>query len=217
MVKAQDTRIYQSFYTKSTSIVEYMVAQLQCSPGDTVLEPCSGDGVFIDAILAHHPIRQFDICELDEYAYKTLCSKYASLPHIRIRNCDTLLDEEMIVKSRIGVKYDKIIGNPPYGAWLDYAKRLLLKKIYPGLYVKETYALFLYRCIELLKNDGILSFIIPDTFLNLHLHQSLSLYILLLLNILYKYLLAHLHNLSLLHRLTCLPLSLLNNTDLNKI
>jgi len=178
MVKVQDKKKYQPFYTKSTPIVEYMVSQLQCSPDDSILEPCGGDGVFIDAILAKHQVRQLDICELEKTAYETLHGKYAALPYIEIRNCDTLLDEELIVKSRIGNKYDKIIGNPPYGAWLDYAKRSLLKKIYPGLYVKETYALFLYRCIELLKNEGILSFIIPDTFLNLHLHQSLRRHIL---------------------------------------
>jgi len=178
MVTVQDTKTYQSFYTKSPPIVEYMVEQLQCSSNDSVLEPCGGDGAFIDAILAKHHVRRFDICELEKSAYETLCYKYASLPHIEIRNCDTLLDEELTIKSRIGEKYDKIIGNPPYGAWMDYAKRSFLKKIYPGLYVKETYSLFLYRCIELLKNEGILSFIIPDTFLNLHLHQSLRHHIL---------------------------------------
>src|SRR5690606_29430617 len=40
------------------------------------------------------------------------------------------------------------------------------------------YGLFLYRCIELLKEDGILSFIIPDTFLNLHMHKALRNHIL---------------------------------------
>src|SRR5690606_24135194 len=52
-------------------------------------------------------------------------------------------------------------------------KRAVLKKMYPDLYAKESYGLFLYRCIELLKEDGTLSFIIPDTFLNLHMHKAL--------------------------------------------
>lgn len=158
--------------------MEYMVDQLQCSPGDFILEPCGGDGVFIDAILAKHPVHRLDICELDKSAYETLCDKYASFSNVEIKNCDTLLDAELIVQSRMGGTYDRIIGNPPYGAWLDYRKRSQLKKIYPGLYVKETYSLFLYQCIELLKHEGILSFIVPDTFLNLHLHQSLRRHIL---------------------------------------
>jgi len=65
-----------------------------------------------------------------------------------------------------------VIGNPPYGAWQDYEKRQLLKKLYRG-YVRETYTLFLQRCLSLLKNNGKLVFIIPDTFLALHLHKKL--------------------------------------------
>lgn len=44
--------------------------------------------------------------------------------------------------------------------------------------MKETYALFLIRCISLLKEGGILSFIAPDTFLYLHNHQTLRKFLL---------------------------------------
>ena len=55
---------------------------------------------------------------------------------------------------------------------------MILKKLFPNIYAKETYTLFLYRCIELLKEGGILSFIIPDTFLNLHTHKAIRKHIL---------------------------------------
>lgn len=67
--------------------------------------------------------------------------------------------------------YTKIIGNPPYGAWQDYEKRTILKKIYGG-HVRETYTLFIRRAIDLLKENGKLVFIVPDTFLALHLHKE---------------------------------------------
>jgi hypothetical protein len=66
-----------------------------------------------------------------------------------------------------------IIANPPYGAWQEYAKRKELKQLYPGLYVRETYGLFLYQALRLLKPGGRLVFIIPDTYLNLHMHKPL--------------------------------------------
>ncbi|MDR0572848.1 MAG: SAM-dependent methyltransferase [Tannerella sp.] len=50
--------------------------------------------------------------------------------------------------------------------------------MFPNIYAKETYTLFLYRCIELLKDGGILSFIIPDTFLNLHMHKAIRKHVL---------------------------------------
>ena len=101
--------------------------------------------------------------QLDMYADRQLWLKIT----------DTLEDKELDYISDNGGYYDKIIGNPPYGAWQDYDKRKILKKKYKGQYVKETYTLFLYRCIFLLKKGGKLSFIIPDTFLFLNMHKSL--------------------------------------------
>lgn len=168
-----EARKYQAFYTKSTPIVDYMVSKLSLTSSDKIFEPCGGDGVFIEAILNENEFAHIDICELNPQSVEILNEKFSRFPNINIRKCDTLLDSELDFNSCFGGFYDKIIANPPYGAWQDYAKRTILKKLYPDLYAKESYGLFLYRCIELLKEDGILSFIIPDTFLNLHMHKAL--------------------------------------------
>jgi len=178
MVMIQEARRYQAFYTKSTPIVDYMVNKLRLKAKDKVLEPCGGDGVFVEAILAMNELANIDICELNEEAYQLLVNKFSNFANVQIRKCDTLLDSDLIFSSSFGGVYDKIIANPPYGAWQDLEKRAALKKIYVDLYAKETYALFLFRCIELLKEEGILSFIIPDTFLNLHMHKAIRQHIL---------------------------------------
>ena len=174
----QEARRYQAFYTKSTPIVDYMVNKLMLKSTDKVLEPCGGDGVFVEAILINNEFANIDVCELNNTAYQTLLDKFSYYSNVNIRQCDTLLDNDLIFKSGFGGMYNKIIANPPYGAWQDIDKRAKLKKIYPELYTKETYALFLFRCIELLKDGGILSFIIPDTFLNLHMHKAIRNHIL---------------------------------------
>ncbi len=173
-----ETRKYQAFYTKSTPIVDYMVCKLSLQPSDKIFEPCGGDGVFVEAILSENEFAHIDICELNSKSIEILNDKFSDYPNVTIRECDTLLDTELKFNSCFGGVYDKIIANPPYGAWQDYDKRAILKKMYPELYAKESYGLFLYRCIELLKEDGILSFIIPDTFLNLHMHKALRTHIL---------------------------------------
>jgi phospholipid N-methyltransferase len=173
-----EAKIYQAYYTKSTPIVEYMVDNLSLRDSDKILEPCGGDGVFIEAILQNKKNAHIDICELNQESVKILYSKFIHYPNVSIRKCDTLLDSDLSFHSHFGGLYDKIIANPPYGAWQDYEKRNILKKMYPDLYAKESYGLFLYRCIELLKENGVLSFIIPDTFLNLHMHKSLRNHIL---------------------------------------
>jgi adenine-specific DNA-methyltransferase len=173
MVVVKEAKKYQAFYTKSTPIVDYMVKMLMLKTSDKVLEPCGGDGVFVEAILKINESANIDVCELNDIAYRTLSRKFESPPNVNIRQCDTILDDDLILSSGFGGVYDKIIANPPYGAWQDMDKRAALKKAYPNLYTKETYTLFLYRCIELLKDGGSLTFIIPDTFLNLHSHKAI--------------------------------------------
>ncbi len=174
----QEARKYQAFYTKSTPIVDYMVSKLSLKSTDKIFEPCGGDGVFVEAMLEENEFAQIDIFELNSQSVDILKTKFSSYPNVNVRNCDTLLDNDLMFYSNFGGIYDKIIANPPYGAWQDYSKRAQLKKLYSELYAKETYTLFLFRCIELLKDGGILSFIIPDTFLNLHLHKRIRQHIL---------------------------------------
>lgn len=178
MVTLQTEKRYQAFYTKSTPIVDYMLKKLEVKADSRILEPCGGDGVFVEAILDKYQFAQMDVYELNTNSVKTLLHKFSSFPNISIIEGDTLLDDNLLFNSAFGGLYDRIIANPPYGAWQDYEKRAKLKNIYPDLYTKETYTLFLYRCIELLKDKGILTFIIPDTFLNLHMHKSLRKHIL---------------------------------------
>lgn len=174
----KESKIYQAYYTKSTPIVDHMVESLKLEASDRVFEPCGGDGVFIESILARNEFANIDVCELNIDSYNTLTHKFDSYKNVNVRLCDTLLDSDLIFNSTFGGIYDKIIANPPYGAWQDYDKRDKLKSYFPNLYTKETYTLFLYRCIELLKSNGILSFIIPDTFLNLHMHKEIRKHIL---------------------------------------
>lgn len=59
--------------------------------------------------------------------------------------------------------FDAIIGNPPYGAELsDFTKNYLIKKYVIG--ITDTAALFMVKSYNLLRNDGILGFIIPKSF-----------------------------------------------------
>ena len=51
---------------------------------------------------------------------------------VTVRLADTLLDEQLDGMQAAGGHYDKVIGNPPYGAWQDTRKRELLKKKYAG-------------------------------------------------------------------------------------
>ena len=169
------TLTYQAYYTKSDPILNYMTGMLNFEPHDHILEPCGGDGVFIDKILEQCPNTQISVFELNPTAVSDLKKKYSSNSGVSIKETDTLLDETILSCSK---KYDKIIGNPPYGAKNDEKKKSLLNKLYSDLYTKESYTLFLYACTRCLKENGELCFIIPDTFLSLHRHLSIRKFLL---------------------------------------
>jgi len=170
-------KIYQQYYTKSNEIVSYMLNKLAIRENSVILEPCAGDGVFVDALLQKESNIKIEAFELNINEANNLKKKYYTKPNVSIVNEDTLLYNDFI-SNKGKNRYDFIIANPPYGAWQDYDKRNILKEIYPNLYIKETYTTFLYLCISLLKEGGRLVFITPDTYLNLHMHTFLRKYIL---------------------------------------
>jgi len=174
-LRRRDT--YQAHYTTSPHILSFMVKRLKLLPGQRVLEPCAGEGHFIDAILGEAPKVEIEAYEVDDKAVGKLRKKYADLANVRIIHADSLVTLQTSLFSS-AISFDRIIANPPYGAWQDYTRRRSLKNLFPGLYVKETYGLFLYHCINLLSKGGRLVFIVPGTYLNLHLHEKLRIHLL---------------------------------------
>lgn len=168
------SREYQAYYTKSEPILEYMTSILDIKSSDVILEPCGGDGVFVDKIVDNYNSADITIYELNPDSALFLQNKYAE-KNFKVIESDTLLDDNIV---NCNVLYDKIIGNPPYGAKINPTKKDLLQKIYKKLYIKESYTLFLYACTRCLKDGGRLSFIIPDTFLSLHRHKDIREFIL---------------------------------------
>ncbi|PNV63551.1 restriction endonuclease [Clostridium sp. chh4-2] len=183
-----------SYYTDSKDITSYMIAKLGIVNNDVILEPSAGEGIFVDEILKTNNPVHIDALEMNREAISILKKKYKNIDSVVVRETDTLLDEQLDLYSvsqlwlkqtdtlfdkqldafsALGGHYSKVIGNPPYGAWQDYKKREALKKKFAGHYVKETYSLFLLRCISVLRIQGKLSFIIPDTYLFLNMHSRL--------------------------------------------
>ena len=190
---------YCSYYTDSEDITNYMASMLDIKDDDLILEPSAGSGLFIDEVLKFNKKIHIDGLDINKQAIAILKEKYKDNSSVSIRetdtlfdseldsfeqtdlwlkNSDTLFDSELDFFESIGGHYSKVIGNPPYGAWQDYEKRNLLRKKYVGQYVKETYSLFLLRCVSVLKMNGKLSFIIPDTFMFLNLHHKLRAFLL---------------------------------------
>ncbi len=157
-------RKFRSFYTNSDPITDYMVKSIEIKSGDYILEPSAGEGAFIDKLVEANNNINILAYDINPNAINTLMEKYKDKNNILIKKSDTLLDDYLdnIILDNKG--FDKIIGNPPYGSYIEMELRDIYKAKY-SMYAKESYTLFLSRCIDLLNDKGILSFIIPDTYL----------------------------------------------------
>ncbi|NHB70382.1 Eco57I restriction-modification methylase domain-containing protein [Perlabentimonas gracilis] len=75
--------------------------------------------------------------------------------------------------------FDAVIGNPPYGATFSESELSYFKTRYnTSVWRGESYLLFIEKGLVLLKQKGLLGYIIPDTLLNLGFSGSTRKYIL---------------------------------------
>lgn len=76
--------------------------------------------------------------------------------------------------------FDVIIGNPPYGAKFNKEEKSLLKVKYENIYKGkfDSYHFFTYLGVVLLKEEGLLGYIIPDSWTSLQQTEKLRKFIL---------------------------------------
>lgn len=63
--------------------------------------------------------------------------------------------------------FDIIIGNPPYGAKLSRGDKTLYKELYEDVHMRtpDTFNYFISKSLKILKDNGVLSFIVPNNLL----------------------------------------------------
>ena len=126
-----------------------------------ILEPSCGSCEFIEKVRVYYPHASITGIEYNKTIFESIKDKYANDSDdngiIRIIEGDFL-------KTAIRERFDLIIGNPPYYV---LPKAEVAKEYYnyfdgrPNIFL-----LFIIKSMTLLTDDGILSFILPKSFLN---------------------------------------------------
>jgi len=150
---------YGQYFTENT-LVKYtldVVKDYSYLNGDC-LEPSFGDGDFIEELKNYD--LNIDAYEIDTEIFK---DKF-DLSNVKLFNND-------FIYNNITKKYNFIVGNPPY-IELTYSfytkeQQKELNKLYKASCdgrMNLTH-IFIYKCLDLLKDDGILAFLVPSSIL----------------------------------------------------
>jgi len=141
----------------------------------TILEPSCGSCEYITALHERFPQCEIVGFETNKTIFQSIQSIALSNFNIHLYNQDYLLYQSQ-------TSYDLIIGNPPY---LVVKKQSVSKEYYdyfdgrPNIFV-----LFLIKSLKLLSPNGILSFILPKSFLSCLYYDKTRKYITKYFNIL---------------------------------
>lgn len=157
----------------------------------SALEPSCGDGVFVDALYRIAPNCQLTAVEIDSDEAKKVADKHTEHNSIRVYTEDFF----SFYKKNIDLNhYDLIIGNPPYirYQYLSAAQRDMQAEILTSNKMKSNklinaWVAFLVACVQMLKDDGTISFVIPAEILQVAYAEDLR-----------EFLLAHLESITMI-------------------
>ena len=167
------------FYTDvrlSRLIFDY----LALDPKKLILDPCCGVGSFLYSAIEYGCCNVYG-ADIDVKAVR-MCKTLTGLKST-VKKMDTLFEDNKVVLKKLGLKekVDYVVGNPPYCPMegtivtdnTDYLFQRRVKDSGNNLFVVA-----LYRSFELVKDDGIISYIVPKNFLHVFSYSLLRKHIL---------------------------------------
>jgi len=145
------------FFTPKTIIKQDIDYILSIKPDiKTILEPSCGSCEFINYI-----DRRITECEIDCVELNN--NIYDKIKGLKFKN-KVLIKNADFLKLDMDKRYDLICGNPPYFVYGKDKIPSEYKKYITGR--ANIFLIFILKCIDLLEEDGILSFVLACNFLN---------------------------------------------------
>lgn len=142
-------------YMTPKIVAEFMFSLADLNKNADILEPCCGEGVFLDVML-EKGFKKITAYEIDK---EIIDSRYKVI-------------NKSFVPETINHKFDLIIGNPPYISWKNLEPDLKEELEGNDLWQKYCNSLcdysniFIIKAVELLKEGGQLIFITPEYWLS---------------------------------------------------
>lgn len=152
-----------SYYTPQ-SVVQNMLSAIILDKNQLLLDPCCGSGSFLLSANAV-PTQLFGID--NDYIAVFICKinlllKYPHNNFVPQIYCADFLQGSFDFDQ----KFDYIVTNPPWGA-------ICKVKSITEITSKESFSYFFVKSYGLLKNNGIIRFLFPESILNVKVHKDI--------------------------------------------
>lgn len=148
------------------------------------LDPCCGTGSYLLVAIRH--LKKLGIkkwwsqiygADIDELA--VLCARIncqLEIPSsekvsVAIHCCNSLLEKEAI--DNLAPSFDLIASNPPWGVHFSTTELNQLSRHYPHIKSKESFAYFIDLALKLLKEEGKLSYLLPESICHIAQHRDI--------------------------------------------
>ena len=151
-VKIERNKNPHGQYFTPRNVADLMLDLLHSPKSAPVLEPCSGAGVFLDALTARG-YENISALEID--------------PNLANHSSVQVLNQSFVVYEN-NERFSAVIGNPPYIRWKDLSEdsrgEMIAHKLYGSLFntLSDYLTVFIAGSIELLEDGGELVFITPS-------------------------------------------------------
>ena len=187
----QESKANGVYYTPkklADFLVKHLNENYELDETIDILEPSCGDGIFLDAILKCSNFVQkhrfnISIVEKNNNELKKAVKLFDSIPDMN-NKIDYFCGDYLEYHENNNKKYDLIIGNPPYikrslmsEDQIEVSNRILEKSGIDKPKVMNIWIPFLIGSIKLLKNNGILCFILPAELLQVEYSKGIRKYL----------------------------------------
>lgn len=162
-------------YFTPTKVVEKIISNLDLK-NEKIIDPCCGSGNFL--------LQLPDVVTLGNIYGNDIDKTSIELTRINMylkyepKNLDVLYENfttSDFLKNNTDIKYQYIIGNPPWGYEFSKEELIDLKKIFVSADTKnvESYDVFVEKSLSCLEDDGRLFFVLPEAILNVKTHKTI--------------------------------------------
>ena len=171
-----------SYYTPSNRVNDIIKDYVK--KDSKVLDPCCGTGQFLLAFadIVESPLNIYGI-DCDKTAVRiarlNILIKFKNknfVPNIFCKNTlfDIGNDDLFSFCNHKDIKnFDVIATNPPWGVHFSKAETRRLKKLYPQITSFESFSYFLAKSLSWLCHSGVVSFLLPESILNVRTHKDI--------------------------------------------